>query len=34
MGQCAAQGVYLYRAEGRYKDGNAFQYSGNLMLIR
>ena len=34
MGQCAAQGVYLYRAEGRFKDGNSFQYSGNLMLIR
>jgi hypothetical protein len=34
LGQCAAQGLYLYRAEGRFKDGNAFQYSGNLMLIR
>ena len=34
MGKCAAQGVYLYKAEGRFKDGNSFQYSGNLMLIR
>ncbi len=34
LGQCAAQGLYLYRAEGRFKDGKAFQYSGNLMLIR
>ena len=34
LGQCAAQGTYLYKAEGRFKDGNAFQYSGNLMLIR
>ena len=34
MGKCAAQGIYLYRAEGRFKDGNSFQYSGNLMLIR
>ena len=34
LGKCAAQGTYFYRAEGRFKDGNAFQYSGNLMLIR
>ena len=34
MGQCAAQGTYFYKAEGRFKDGNAFQYSGNLILIR
>ena len=34
LGQCAAQGTYFYKAEGRFKDGNAFQYSGNLMLIR
>ena len=34
LGQCAAQGAYFYKAEGRFKDGTAFQYSGNLMLIR
>ncbi len=34
LGQCAAQGTYFYKAEGRFKDGNAFQYSGNLILIR
>ena len=34
LGQCADQGIYFYKAEGRFKDGNAFQYSGNLMLIR
>ena len=34
LGKCAAQGTYLYKAEGRFKDGNAFQYSGNLVLIR
>ena len=34
LGKCAAQGIYLYKAEGRFKDGNSFQYSGNLMLIR
>jgi PKD repeat protein len=34
LGKCAAQGTYFYKAEGRFKDGTAFQYSGNLMLIR
>ena len=34
LGKCAAQGAYFYKAEGRFKDGTAFQYSGNLMLIR
>lgn len=34
LGKCAGQGTYFYKAEGRFKDGNAFQYSGNLMLIR
>ena len=34
LGKCAAQGTYFYKAEGRFKDGDAFQYSGNLVLIR
>lgn len=34
LGRCADHGTYFYRAEGRFKDGNSFQYSGNLMLIR
>ncbi len=34
QGKCAVQGTYVYKAEGRYKDGTPFKVSGNLMLVR
>lgn len=34
QGQCAAQGSYVYKAEGRYKDGTTFRVAGNITLIR
>ena len=34
LGQPAAQGSYVYRAEGRFKDGTAFREGGSILLIR
>lgn len=34
QGKCADQGTYVYKAEGRFKDGTPFRVSGNLMLVR
>lgn len=33
-GQCAAQGTYVYKAEGTFKDGTSFRTSGNITLVR
>lgn len=34
LGKCAAQGTYSYLAEGKYKNGVSFRYSGSFLLIR
>ena len=34
LGQPAAQGTYVYKAEGRFKDGTAFRQGGSILLIR
>lgn len=34
LNQPAAQGVYVFKAEGRFKDGTAFREGGSVLLIR
>lgn len=34
LGKCASQGTYSYLAEGKYKNGVVFRYSGSFLLIR
>ena len=34
LGQPAAQGTYVYKAEGRYQDGTSFRLGGSVLLIR
>ncbi|MED9995379.1 MAG: PKD domain-containing protein [Paludibacteraceae bacterium] len=34
LGQPAAQGTYVYKAEGRYQDGTSFRVGGSVLLIR
>jgi PKD repeat protein len=34
LDQPAAQGTYVYKAEGRFRDGTAFRQGGSILLIR
>ena len=34
LNQPAAQGVYVFKAEGRFRDGTAFREGGSILLIR
>jgi PKD repeat protein len=34
LNQPAAQGVYVFKAEGRFRDGTAFREGGSVLLIR
>lgn len=34
QGKCAMQGTYVYKAEGKYKDGSSYRVSGNVLLVR
>jgi PKD repeat protein len=34
LGQPAAQGTYVYKAEGNFNDGTSFRKGGNILLIR